>query len=133
MPRREFTILEKDETHLEERGLYWETFVDAGRRWLLLGNFVLPDGYNAQVVNIAIEVPPTYPRSEIDMFHCYPHLALKSGHEIPQTSVRTSIGGRSFQRWSRHLNGQTRWNPATDSVMTHIAVVEAAILKEVGE
>lgn len=132
-PRREFAILEKDETHLEERGLYWETFMDAGRRWLLLRNFVLPDGYNAQVVDIAIEVPPTYPRSEIDMFHCYPHLALKSGHEIPQTSVRTSIGGRSFQRWSRHLNGQTRWNPATDSVMTHIAVVEAAILKEVGE
>ncbi len=133
VPRREFAILEKDETHLDERGLYWETFMDAGRRWLLLRNFVLPEGYNAQVVDIAIEVPPTYPRSEIDMFHCYPHLALKSGHEIPQTSVRTSIGGRSFQRWSRHLNGQTRWNPATDSVMTHIAVVEAAILKEVGE
>lgn len=133
VPRREFVLLEKDETHLEERSLYWETFMDAGRRWLLLRNFVLPDGYNAPVVDIAIEVPPTYPRSEIDMFHCYPHLALKSGRPIPQTSVQTSIGGRSFQRWSRHLNGQTRWNPATDSVMTHLAVVEAAILKEVGE
>ena len=133
VPRREFALLEKDETYLEERGLYWETFMDAGRRWLLLRNFVLPEGYNAQLVDIAIEVPPTYPRSEIDMFHCHPHLALKSGQVIPQTSVRTSIGGRSFQRWSRHLNGQTRWNPATDSVMTHIAVVEAAILNEVGE
>ncbi|MTI02124.1 multiubiquitin domain-containing protein [Roseibium sp. RKSG952] len=132
-PRREFGLLEKDEAYLNERSLHWETFVDRGRRWLLLSNFVLPEGYNHSFVDIAIDVPPTYPRSEIDMFHCFPHLTLSNGRVIGETSGRTAIAGQTFQQWSRHLNGQTRWNPATDSVMTHIAVVEAALLKEVGE
>ncbi len=132
-PRREFALLEKDEAHLNERSLHWETFVEGGRRWLLLCNYVLPEGYNLSVVDIAIDVPPTYPHAEIDMFHCNPHLTLKSGHPIGQTSGRTPIAGQTFQQWSRHLNGQTRWNSATDSVMTHLAVVETALLKEIGE
>ncbi|UWQ57289.1 multiubiquitin domain-containing protein [Leisingera caerulea] len=132
-PRREFTLLEKDENYLNERSLHWETFVEGRRRWLLLRSFILPEGYIQPVVDIAIDVPPTYPRAEIDMFHCFPHLTLSSGRLIGQTSGRTAIAGQTFQQWSRHLNGQTRWNPSTDSVMTHIAVVEAALLKEVGE
>lgn len=132
-PRREFVLLEKDEAYLNERGLVWETYVEGGRRWLLLRNFILPEGFNHAVIDIAIDIPPTYPRSEIDMFHCFPYLTLKSGATIGETSGRTDISGQTYQQWSRHLNGQTRWNPATDSVMTHVAVIEASLLKEVGE
>jgi len=132
-PRRGFQLLEKDETFLHQRGLTWETFEEGGRRWLLLRNFVLPDGYNHAVVDIAVDVPLAYPRAEIDMFHCLPHLTLKAGGTIGETSGRTGIQGQTYQQWSRHLNGQTRWDPATDSVMTHIAVIEAALLKEIGE
>ena len=132
-PQHEFALLSKDVVYLNQRSLVWETFVDGRRRWLMLRNFVLPAGYNHSMVDIAIDVPPTYPRSEIDMFHCHPHLALTSGRPIAQTSVRTVIAGRSHQQWSRHLNGQTRWNPETDSVMTHIAMIEEALLKDVGE
>ncbi len=132
-PRREFALLDKDETYLNECNFHWGAFVEGGRRWLLLNNFMLPSGYNHPMVDIAIDVPPTYPRSEIDMFHCHPHLALTSGRAIGQTSGRIEIAGLTFQQWSRHLNGQTRWNPSTDSVMTHIAVIEAALLKEVDE
>lgn len=131
--RREFALLEKDEVYLNERGFKWETFVDGGRRWLLVREYALLDGYDHTVVDIAIDIPPSYPRAEIDMFHCHPHLALKSGRSIGETSGRTRIDARTFQQWSRHLNGVTRWNPNTDSVMTHIAVVEAALLKEIGE
>tara|TARA_R110000850_G_scaffold42162_2_gene108466 strand:- start:3179 stop:4321 length:1143 start_codon:yes stop_codon:yes gene_type:complete len=132
-PRRGFRLLDKDEKYLQQRGLTWETFVETGRRWLLLRNFVLPKGYNHALVDIAIDVPLAYPRAEIDMFHCLPHLTLKAGGTIGETSGRTTIQHQIFQQWSRHLNGQTRWNPASDSVMTHIAVIEAALLKEVGE
>ena len=133
VPRRTFQLLEKDETYLEQRGLSWETFQEGGRRWLLLRNFVLPEGYNHAVADIAIDVPLAYPRAEIDMFHCLPHLTLKAGGTIGETSGRTPIQGQTYQQWSRHLNGQTRWDPTTDSVMTHIAVIEAALLKEVGQ
>ena len=132
-PRRTFQLLEKDETYLQQRGLSWETFEEGGRRWLMLRNFVLPEGYNHAVVDIAIDVPLAYPRAEIDMFHCLPHLTLKAGGTIGETSGRTLIQGQTYQQWSRHLNGQTRWDPTTDSVMTHIAVIEAALLKEVGQ
>ena len=132
-PRRTFQLLEKDETYLQQRGLSWETFQEGGRRWLLLRNFVLPEGYNHAVVDIAIDVPLAYPRAEIDMFHSLPHLTLKAGGIIGETSGRTPIQGKTYQQWSRHLNGQTRWDPTTDSVMTHIAVIEAALLKEVGQ
>ena len=132
-PRREFALLEKDEAHLNERSLHWETFIEGGRRWLLLHNYVLPEGYNHPVVDIAIDVPSAYPRAEIDMFHCNPHLTLSSGCVIGETTGRTAIGGQTFQQWSRHLNGQTRWNPSTDSVMTHLAVIESVLLKEIGE
>lgn len=132
-PCRGFQILAKDEIYLQQRGLTWETFEVGGRRWLVLRNFVLPEGYNHAVVDIAIDVPLTYPRAEIDMFHCLPHLTLKAGGTIGETTGRTIIQGQTYQQWSRHLNGLTRWDPATDSVMTHIAVIEAALLKEVGE
>ncbi|MBM1689279.1 multiubiquitin domain-containing protein [Sulfitobacter geojensis] len=132
-PRRTFQLLEKDETYLQQRGLSWETFQEGGRRWLLLRKFVLPEGYNHAVVDIAIDVPVAYPRAEIDMFHCLPHLTLKAGGVIGETTGRTPIQGQTYQQWSRHLNGKTRWDPTTDSVMTHIAVIEAALLKEVGQ
>lgn len=132
-PCRSFELLEKDEVYLHQRGLAFETIEDSRRRWLLLHNFILPEGYNHAVVDIAIDVPITYPRAAIDMFHCLPHLTLKNRRVIGETTGRTTIQGQVYQQWSRHLNGQTRWNPATDSVMTHIAVVEAALLKEVGE
>jgi len=132
-PHRGFQLLNKDETYLQQRGLTWETFEEGGRRWLVLRNFVLPEGYNHAVVDIAIDVPLAYPRAEIDMFHCLPHLMLKAGGTIGETSGRTAIQGQTYQQWSRHLNGQTRWDPVTDSVMTHIAVIEAALLKDIGE
>lgn len=131
--RREFALLPKDETFLEKRGLTWETIIDVKRRWLILRGFVLPSGFDHAATDIAIEVPPTYPTAKIDMFHCLPHLTLASGNAIAKTEGRTPIQGQEFQQWSRHLNGTTRWDPKTDSVMTHIAVIEAALLAEVGE
>lgn len=133
VPRWSFHLLDKDETYLNERGLHWETLQEGGRRWLILRHFMLPAGYNHSVVDIAIDVPVHYPQAEIDMFHCLPHLSLKAGGVIDETTGRTQIEGQTFQQWSRHLNGQTRWNPATDSVMTHLTVIDAALAKEVGE
>jgi hypothetical protein len=131
--RRDFALLPKDETFLKKRGLTWETIIDVKRRWLILRGFVLPSGFNHSATDVAIEVPPTYPTAEIDMFHCLPHLTLVGGSPIAQTEGKTPIQGQEFQQWSRHLNGTTRWDPKTDSVMTHIAVIEAALSAEVGE
>lgn len=132
-PRMDFSLLEKDATYLNALGLTWETYVENTRRWLIIRNYALPEGYNQTSVDIAIDVPASYPDAAIDMFYCRPPLQLTSGASIPQTSCSVPIDGSSFQQWSRHLNGRTRWNPAFDSVITHLAVVEESILREVGQ
>lgn len=128
-----FSLLDKDNDYLQAQTAEWETVIDAGRRWLLIHHYQLPSGYNNVQVTVAIEIPTSYPEAAIDMFYVYPALKLISGTSIPKTQNTQVIGGLTYQRWSRHLNGATRWNPLKDSVATFLAVVEESILREVGE
>ncbi|ANB98500.1 multiubiquitin domain-containing protein [Vibrio parahaemolyticus] len=129
--KSDFSLLEKDTDYLNKLGFEWETLMDGGRRWLIIRNYTLPNGYNHEKVDMAIDIPAAYPGAALDMFYCFPSLKLDSGTVIAQTSCHMSIAGKSYQRWSRHLNGKTRWNPLTDSVMTQMAVIEESILREV--
>lgn len=129
----EFALLEKDVAYLNHLRFEWETRLVGARRWLIIHDYALPNGYNQQQVDIAIEIPTTYPDAMLDMFYVHPVLALTNGQDISQTQVRENILGNVYQRWSRHLNGITRWNPLTDSVITHLAVVEESLLREVAQ
>ncbi len=131
--KSDFSLLDKDADYLNKLGFEWETIMDGSRRWLIVRNYSLPTGYNLKQVNIAIDIPAAYPGAALDMFYCFPSLRLESGAAIAQTSCHMSIAGHSYQRWSRHLNGKTRWNPLTDSVMTQMAVIEESILREVAK
>ncbi len=128
-----FTLMEKDSVYLNNLGVQWDTLVDSGRRWLVIRDYILPSGFNHAVVDVAIDIPTSYPYAELDMFYCDPPLRLASGELIAQTMTKVLIDGKSFQRWSRHLNGATRWNPLTDSVITQMAVIEESLFREVGE
>jgi hypothetical protein len=127
--RVEFALLPQDEEHLDHLGLRWETLVDGGRRWLIIRNYPPPPGYCSPVANIAIEVPVSYPGAQLDMFYCHPPLALQSGAGIPQTQHLETITGVSFQRWSRHR----QWDAARDTLATHLALVDEALAREVGQ
>lgn len=131
--RSDFALLEKDADYLNTLGIKWETLIDNRRRWLIIRDYLLPAGFNYEVADIAIDIPASYPDAAIDMFYCNPALKLASGTVIEQTASHVSISGITYQRWSRHLNGATRWNPLTDSVITQMAVVEESLLREVGE
>lgn len=128
----DFELLKKDREYLDRCDFEWETVIDTGRRWLIIRQMRLPDGYTIEFVDVAIEIPSTYPRAKLDMFYCYPPLSLSCGKQIPKTDAVQNILGNRYQRWSRHLNGATRWDPTTDSVITHMAFVDAAIGLEVG-
>lgn len=130
--RRQFAVLDVDQAHLNSLGRQWETVMDASRRWLLIHDFTVPDGYTTRSVVLALEIPAPYPNAQIDMFYTSPTLSLISGGVIPCTQTFEAICGTQFNRWSRHRGPQTPWNPATDNVMTHLALVESAIAKEVG-
>lgn len=132
-PRRDFALLDADDAYLDQLGSRWETVIDAGRRWLLIHHYRVPAGYTAGQTLLALEIPPTYPGAQIDMFYTYPPLALASGRRIDCTHIPASIGGLAFNGWSRHRGPGSPWNPAADNVSTHMALVESALLKEVGE
>ena len=131
--RSEFVLLDKDTKYLNALEVHWETLLDGPRRWLIIKNFQLPNGYNQEKTDIAIDIPPAYPDAALDMFYCNPSLNLKSGTVIAQTNSQQAIDGNSYQRWSRHLAPSTRWNPKVDSVITQMTVVEESLLREVGQ
>ncbi|MBJ3786406.1 multiubiquitin domain-containing protein [Devosia sediminis] len=131
-PRRDFDILPVDSTYLDNLGFAWETILEGGHRWLLIADYAVPAGYQASAVQLALLVPPTYPQAEIDMFYVYPPLARTDGGAIPNL-MQQVIGGITFQTWSRHRGQGAVWNPRRDNVVTHLALVESAIAKEVGE
>jgi hypothetical protein len=127
--RVDFALLPQDVEHLDHLGLRWETVIDMGRRWLIIRNYLLPSGYRAPAADIAIEVPVSYPGARLDMFYCHPPLALNSGATIPQTQCVETITGSPFQRWSRHR----QWDPARDTLATHLALVDESLRREVGQ
>jgi Prokaryotic E2 family E/Multiubiquitin len=129
--RRDFALLPADHAWLNEHGYDWITMVEGGRRWLILRNVTLPVGYNVATATIAMEIPTAYPMAEIDMFYCHPHLARQDGQMIPQTQVNEAIGGRSFQRWSRHRGAVAPWRPGKDSVISHLLLVDESLNREV--
>lgn len=132
-PRRQFALLDVDERFLNGLCLWWETVIDTGRRWLLFHDYPVPNGYTTSRTLLALEIPLTYPGAQIDMFYTHPPLALKTGRAIDRTQVSASIQGQTFNGWSRHRGELSKWNPATDNVSTHLALVESALAKEVGE
>lgn len=133
VPRRDFALLETDTEYLDRLEHKWETIFEGGRRWLVIHRFSLPTGYTATVTMLALEIPETYPGAAIYGFYAHPPLALASGQTIPKTQLRGSIFGLEFHGWSRHRGNTAPWDPATDNVVTHLGLVEAALTKEVGE
>lgn len=132
--RQEFALLEEDEVFLNERFALWETFVETGRRWLVIHAFQIPTGYSGlRRVTLALEVPPNYPSAQIDMFYVFPALKLTTGMGIPNTEHHESIMGQSFQRWSRHRGQNAAWKADSDNVITHLALVESSLRKEVAQ
>ena len=130
---RMFALLDIDETHLNRLGQRWETIIEADRRWLLLHDYPLPVGYSVAHTKLALEVPPTYPGAQIYGFYAYPPLALSSGRTIESTQLRGVLLGVEYHGWSRNRGPGAPWSPTTDNVVTQLALVDAALAKEVGE
>lgn len=129
--RYEFQLLEVDESFLDERFARWETILDNGHRWLLIHGYRPPVGYLQSIVTLALEIPPAYPGAQIDMFYVTPALNAHGMQPLPNTELCVQIGSEQYQRWSRHRGEGSPWRPESDNVITHLALVESALTKEV--
>lgn len=122
MIRRQFTLPEADAEHLQSYGLTWETIREGSTQWLLIQDYPVPDGFNVDRVNVAINIQPGYPVAQLDMAYFHPHLQLLSGKQIGALAFHP-IDGKVFQRWSRHRTGANPWRPGVDDLSTHLASV----------
>lgn len=128
--RRAFSLLDQDVRFLNSVGWVWETF-DDGRRWLVVDSYVLPEGYTAKECKMAVEISSQYPTAEIDMFYCYPPLALSNGAPLVACDYFQEIDGLQYQRWSRHRDSANPWAPGKDNVRTHFGLIEESLGREV--
>lgn len=131
--QREFKLLAVDECYLDGADLQWETIFCDDRRWLVIHEYRLLSGYTPAVSKLALDIPKDYPAAQIDMFYFAPTVARCDGRPIPSTQVTANIGGVVYQGWSRHRNGANPWDPNTDNVATHLALVESCLAREFGE
>lgn len=129
-PHRDFEFSADDTEYLNALGLAWSTLVDGGARWLIIHEMSVPAGYNHARVDVAIQIVPGYPDAPLDMAFFYPPLARTDGREIKATQATASIGGRTYQRWSRHRTAQNPWRPGIDNVSTHMFLVEDWLARE---
>lgn len=127
--RRQFDLPEIDREHLESRGVPWDALQDGGLQWLLIHELSIPTGYNVESAMTALQIPQSYPDAQIDMVYFHPHLARGDGKPIPNLTEQP-IDGKSFQRWSRHRQGETPWRVGVDDVGTHLVLVDEWLRRE---
>ena len=131
--RRAFTLLPTDHVYLDRLGSRWETVQVDQRRWLLIHDYALPAGFTPQSCTLALEIPPSYPASQIDMFYFAPWVGRSDGVEIPSIQIRATIDGVEYQGWSRHRNASSPWDANTDNISTHLVLVESCLAKDSGQ
>lgn len=92
--------------------------------FLIIENYPVPDGYDADEVALLLRLPRQWPDGAVDMFWTSPNLKIASTGELPQaTQVSIEHGGRHWQRWSRHFS----WRPGQDGLETLLIIVSNSL------
>jgi hypothetical protein len=113
-----------DREFLDSLGLRWEALRNANRLWVVIYGLPLPAGYQAVVVDVAIEIAPGYPTGQLDMAYFNPPLIRVDGKAIPCAQAIEQLDGKDWQRWSRHRTGASVWVPGVDNLERHFAYVQ---------
>jgi hypothetical protein len=131
--RRQFTLPAEDVTFLDGLNLQWEAVVEGPTLWVIIYGVTLPPGYTAATADVAIEIAPGYPTSQLDMAYFYPALARTGGQAIACSSDVRQLDGKGWQRWSRHRMTAAPWVPGEDNLERHYVYMLHWLTREVGQ
>jgi hypothetical protein len=129
VPRRDFNLLEEDESFLNKLGLVWEAVKIEGALWVFIHEYPLPDGYNVSSASLGVRISSGYPTAQLDMVYFHPALSRSDGQSIGGLSL-TQIDGKNFQQWSRHRTGANPWRSEIDNLSTHVPLADAWLILE---
>lgn len=111
-----------DQAHLEALAPGNKISVDGGMICIVIPSFSLPAGFTLSLADLLLRLSPGYPDVPPDMWWFCPAVQRVDGQVIAATQLMENHLGRTWQRWSRHLNpGQ--WRPGVDSVESYLALV----------
>ena len=115
----------RDARFLNEREFKWQVVPDPqGAACLLIKDFdVSSGGFTPSVIELMIRIPGQYPMAPLDMWYCDPPIRVAATGQFAQaTEVMETHVGRTWQRFSRHLNGN--WRPGVDSLKSFFALIQ---------
>lgn len=130
--RRDFVLPAEDVAFLDSLDLRWEALADGSNLWVIIYGVAVPSGYRTSLVDVAIQIMPGYPTSQLDMAYFNPALVRTDGRPIPNTEAIQIIDGKSWQRWSRHRTGSTTWVPGVDNLERHFVYIQEWFTREIG-
>lgn len=93
-----------------------------GTTLVALADVPLPTGWNQATTTVDFVVPTGYPVAKPDCFYADGELRLANG-AMPQSSGLNVLPGTGESRlwFSWHV---ASWNPATDSLLTYLRVIQ---------
>lgn len=115
----------RDVKFLNERSLVWELLPDPqGAAFLVVKGFnVAAGGFTPAVTELMVRIPAQYPMTPLDMWYCDPPVRLAANGQFATASeVMEGHLGRTWQRFSRHLNGG--WRPGVDGLRSYFALIQ---------
>jgi hypothetical protein len=114
----------RDVAFLNERGFKWDLTPGGDGAYLVIEGFdVSGGGFSPPDTSLMIRIPAQYPMTPLDMWYCDPPIRLTaSGQFAPASEVIEPHIGRSWQRFSRHLNGV--WQPGVDSLRSFFTLIQ---------
>ena len=127
--KNQFALPDEDVFFLDSFKNGVDLIQEGNRRWLILRNYKIPDGFNVEVADLAILIPPHYPTAGLDMMYFNPPLARKDRAAIRALSNQT-IEGKIYQRWSRHRTTANKWNPNIHNVESHVDLMVRCLTAE---
>lgn len=128
--RRDIVLPPEDVEFLNSAFPQWETIRNGVTTWLLLPEYLVPDGYDRNSVTACLQLESGYPDTPIDMVYFSPSLSRRDGKAIGATGNSRQIDGRKFQRWSRHRTPANPWRSGVDDIETHMILVKHWLERE---
>lgn len=106
---------------LDELGLPYQSQAEPGFVNVVIADYPTGPGLEPPTTSLLVRLPLGFPDATPDMFWCDPPVVTTHGNSVAGTESREAHAGRTWQRWSRHIQGQ--WRPGIDNLATYLAYI----------
>lgn len=99
-----------------------------GWSFLVISGYSLPKGFQPDVVDLLIKIPPQFPDAQPDMFWVHPAVKAPNG-SLPRATCMEPLLDRQWQRFSWHL-ASGAWQPGVSTLRDYMRCVSGRLLRK---